>query len=75
MDAYVKEFFIKEAITCMWTGQAVENFYNPRSRWGGSSTLIKRLRNIGFGMDELADSFSWEDTPQGRAYWVDMGEE
>ena len=75
MDAFIKEFFIKEAITCVWTGQAVENFYNPRSRWRDSSTLRVRLHTRGYNMDELADSFDWVRSPQGFAYWQAVDEE
>lgn len=75
MDALVKEFFIKEATTYMWTGQAVENFYNPRSRWRDSSTLRVRLHNCGYEMDTLADSFNWERSPQNIEYWAHIEEE
>lgn len=75
MDAFVKKFFIKKATTYMWTGQAVENFYNPRSRWLNSSTLRVCLHCREYDMDELADSFDWEETPQGYEYWEDKGEE
>lgn len=69
MEDDKKTLLVKEATAATWMGQAVENFYNPRSRWLDSSTLIDRIDRRGNRIEEIVDSFSWNRSPQGVVYW------
>lgn len=72
MGATEKHQHIKNLTTYPWTGQVVENFYNPASSWHHECTLAERFNKRSKTLSSFINSFSWGETPQGGRYWGDL---
>ena len=69
MNAADKRQHIKKLTSYPWTGQAVENFYSPRSSWQDDCTLAERFNKQTASLSSFINCFSWAETPQGGRYW------